>query len=47
MLWTANTERFCELVPGLNDTAENLLRTIQVGVLLGGMESASPYKGPF
>lgn len=32
MLWTANTERFCELIPGLNDTAENLLRTIQVGV---------------
>lgn len=31
MLWTANTERFCELIPGLNDTAENLLRTIQVG----------------
>lgn len=30
VLWTANTERFCEVVPGLNDTAENLLRTIQV-----------------
>lgn len=35
VLWTANTERFCELVPGLNDTAENLLRTIQVGARQG------------
>lgn len=35
VLWTANTERFCELVPGLNDTAENLLRTIQVGARRG------------
>nr|KAF6480456.1 inositol-3-phosphate synthase 1 [Molossus molossus] len=32
VLWTANTERFCELVPGLNDTAENLLRTIELGL---------------
>lgn len=32
VLWTANTERFCEVVPGRNDTAENLLRTIQVGI---------------
>lgn len=31
VLWTANTERFCDVVPGRNDTAENLLRTIQVG----------------
>uniref|UniRef100_A0A8C2VBA8 inositol-3-phosphate synthase n=3 Tax=Chinchilla lanigera TaxID=34839 RepID=A0A8C2VBA8_CHILA len=31
VLWTANTERFCDVVPGLNDTAENLLRTIQHG----------------
>lgn len=31
VLWTANTERFCEVIPGLNDTAENLLRTIEVG----------------
>lgn len=30
VLWTANTERFCEVVPGRNDTAENLLHTIQV-----------------
>nr|XP_017529973.1 inositol-3-phosphate synthase 1 isoform X1 [Manis javanica] len=32
VLWTANTERFCEVVPGLNDTAENLLHTIQLGL---------------
>uniref|UniRef100_A0A3Q1MFY6 Inositol-3-phosphate synthase 1 n=1 Tax=Bos taurus TaxID=9913 RepID=A0A3Q1MFY6_BOVIN len=32
VLWTANTERFCEVIPGLNDTAENLLRTIQLGL---------------
>uniref|UniRef100_A0A8C0FLD8 inositol-3-phosphate synthase n=1 Tax=Bubo bubo TaxID=30461 RepID=A0A8C0FLD8_BUBBB len=25
VLWTANTERFCDVVPGLNDTADNLL----------------------
>ncbi|KAM9688466.1 inositol-3-phosphate synthase 1 [Trichechus inunguis] len=31
VLWTANTERFCDVVPGRNDTAENLLRTIEVG----------------
>ncbi|XP_040846747.1 inositol-3-phosphate synthase 1 isoform X1 [Ochotona curzoniae] len=31
VLWTANTERFCEVVPGVNDTAENLLRTIELG----------------
>ncbi|NXW39490.1 INO1A synthase, partial [Phaetusa simplex] len=30
VLWTANTERFCDVVPGLNDTAENLLRAIEV-----------------
>ena len=28
VLWTANTERFCDVAPGLNDTAENLLRSI-------------------
>ncbi|KAH0512290.1 Inositol-3-phosphate synthase 1 [Microtus ochrogaster] len=32
VLWTANMERFCEVVPGRNDTAENLLRTIQLGL---------------
>nr|XP_015220819.1 PREDICTED: inositol-3-phosphate synthase 1 [Lepisosteus oculatus] len=30
VLWTANTERFCDIVPGVNDTAQNLLKTIQV-----------------
>mmetsp|Transcript_128565 Transcript_128565/g.181386 ORF Transcript_128565/g.181386 Transcript_128565/m.181386 type:complete len:527 (+) Transcript_128565:100-1680(+) len=28
VLWTANTERFAELVPGVNDTADNLLNAI-------------------
>ena len=28
MLWTANTERYCDIAQGLNDTAENLLRSI-------------------
>ncbi|KAK2119421.1 Inositol-3-phosphate synthase 1 [Saguinus oedipus] len=32
LLWTANTEGFCEVVPGLNDTAENLLHTIELGL---------------
>ena len=31
MLWTANTERFSDLVPGVNDTAENLLKAIETG----------------
>ncbi|MBN3323034.1 INO1A synthase, partial [Atractosteus spatula] len=30
VLWTANTERFCDIVPGVNDTAQNLLKTIQL-----------------
>merc|ERR1712070_944162 len=29
VLWTANTERFCEVEKGLNDTAENLLASIK------------------
>ena len=29
MLWTANTERFCDIAPGLNDTSENLLNSIK------------------
>lgn len=29
VLWTANTERFCDIRAGLNDTAENLLASIQ------------------
>ncbi|ELW67149.1 Inositol-3-phosphate synthase 1 [Tupaia chinensis] len=32
VLWTANTERFCDVVSGRNDTAENLLRTIRLGL---------------
>lgn len=30
VLWTANTERFCDVVPGVNDTADTLLAAIQV-----------------
>lgn len=30
VLWTANTERFSDIVAGVNDTADNLLATIQV-----------------
>lgn len=29
VLWTANTERFCDVRPGLNDTADNLLNSIK------------------
>ncbi|XP_069646500.1 LOW QUALITY PROTEIN: inositol-3-phosphate synthase 1 [Haliaeetus albicilla] len=32
VLWTANTERFCDVVPGLNDTADNLLRAVERGL---------------
>jgi myo-inositol-1-phosphate synthase len=31
VLWTANTERYAELVPGVNDTAANLLKSIETG----------------
>jgi len=31
VLWTANTERFSDVVEGLNDTAENLLKSIERG----------------
>lgn len=31
MLWTANTERFADILPGINDTADNLLKTIKAG----------------
>ncbi|KAI3367569.1 hypothetical protein L3Q82_026415, partial [Scortum barcoo] len=31
VLWTANTERFCDIIPGVNDSATNLLATIQAG----------------
>lgn len=29
VLWTANTERYAEIVPGVNDTAENLLKAVE------------------
>lgn len=29
VLWTANTERYAELVPGVNDTAENILKAVE------------------
>ncbi|TGZ81694.1 Myo-inositol-1-phosphate synthase [Ascodesmis nigricans] len=31
VLWTANTERYAEIIPGVNDTAENLLKAIETG----------------
>uniref|UniRef100_A0A3Q4B1Y7 inositol-3-phosphate synthase n=1 Tax=Mola mola TaxID=94237 RepID=A0A3Q4B1Y7_MOLML len=31
VLWTANTERVSDVVPGVNDTAKNLLAAIQAG----------------
>ncbi|OAA68501.1 inositol-3-phosphate synthase [Niveomyces insectorum RCEF 264] len=31
VLWTANTERFADLVAGVNDTADNLLAAIKAG----------------
>ncbi|KAJ3613252.1 hypothetical protein NHX12_019502 [Muraenolepis orangiensis] len=42
VLWTANTERFCEVAVGLNDTAANLLATIQ---FLPGCEETSRRAG--
>ena len=29
VLWTANTERYAEIIPGVNDTADNLLSAIE------------------
>ena len=29
VLWTANTERYSSIIPGVNDTAENLLKAIK------------------
>lgn len=29
VLWTANTERYSELIPGVNDTADNLLAAVK------------------
>jgi len=31
VLWTANTERFADIIEGVNDTAENLLKAIEAG----------------
>ena len=31
VLWTANTERFSDIIKGVNDTADNLLQAIQDG----------------
>ncbi|KAK5090446.1 Myo-inositol-1-phosphate synthase [Lithohypha guttulata] len=31
VLWTANTERYADMVPGVNDTADNLLNAIKSG----------------
>lgn len=30
ILWTANTERFTDIIPGVNDSANSLLAAIQV-----------------
>ena len=30
-MWTANTERYADIVPGVNDTADNLLQAIKSG----------------
>lgn len=30
ILWTANTERFTDIIPGVNDSADSLLAAIQV-----------------
>ena len=32
ILWTANTERYSKISPGLNDTAEALLKAIENNV---------------
>lgn len=29
VLWTANTERYSEIIPGVNDTCENLLKAVE------------------
>ena len=29
VLWTANTERMCDVTKGLNDTSNNLLQSIR------------------
>ncbi|RQM07384.1 hypothetical protein DH86_00003128, partial [Scytalidium sp. 3C] len=37
VLWTANTERYADIIEGVNDTAENLLKAIE-----NGHEEVSP-----
>jgi len=29
VVWTANTERYAEIIPGVNDTADNLLKSVK------------------
>ena len=29
VVWTANTERYADIIPGVNDTADNLLRAVE------------------
>ncbi len=29
VVWTANTERYSEIIPGINDTADNLLKAVE------------------
>ena len=36
-MWTANTERYADIIPGVNDTAENLINSIK-----NGHEEVSP-----
>ncbi|KAI7052617.1 myo-inositol-1-phosphate synthase, partial [Hortaea werneckii] len=31
VMWTANTERYADIVPGVNDTADNLMNSIKNG----------------
>ncbi|KAJ6144122.1 hypothetical protein N7470_008017 [Penicillium chermesinum] len=31
VMWTANTERYADIVPGVNDTADNLINAIKTG----------------
>ncbi|KND89758.1 Inositol-3-phosphate synthase [Tolypocladium ophioglossoides CBS 100239] len=31
VMWTANTERYADVIPGVNDTADNLLKAIEQG----------------
>ncbi|RJE17942.1 synthase [Aspergillus sclerotialis] len=33
VMWTANTERYADIIPGVNDTADNLLNSIKTGHL--------------